>query len=120
MDLWCDESNIQIMNQEEEVEADCLEAFPDENILQDDRVLERLLLTESRCLPSSPCHVFSTIQTELLPGMRKVLTNWMLEVSFKNVCYISSYIAPFKHPGQQITSTVIFNLKPIEFKSFKL
>lgn len=82
MDLWCDESTVQVMNEEGEVEADCLEAFPDENILQDDRVLERLLLSESRCLPSDPCQVFTMVQTELLPGMRKVLTNWMLEVRY--------------------------------------
>ena len=54
-------------------------AFPDPALLKDDRVLRNLLLTEDKYLPS-PSY-FKCVQTDIKPFMRKVVGNWMLEVS---------------------------------------
>lgn len=48
------------------------------------RVISNLLAQQVNSLPE--CDYFNTIQTEIKPFMRKVVTNWMLEVSNKKIC----------------------------------
>ena len=51
----------------------------DRTIFDDDRVFANLLRNEHRYMPSS--HYFKTLQSDLKPFMRKMVTEWMLEVS---------------------------------------
>lgn len=67
MDLLCCES-----------ETEC-RAYPDPVLLNDERVLQNLLKTEERYTPS--CPYFECGQRELTPQMRKIVAEWMLEVS---------------------------------------
>lgn len=48
-------------------------------LLNDDRVLQNLLRNEERYLPTHPDY-FTTIQTEVKPHMRFMVTDWMLSV----------------------------------------
>jgi len=48
-------------------------------LLNDDRVLQNLLRNEERYLPSHPDY-FNTVQTEIKPHMRFMVTDWMLSV----------------------------------------
>lgn len=59
---------------------DFLPASYDMNILNDQRPLKNMLALEGRTL-ANPDY-FQTVQVEVLPEMRKVVTQWMLEVSF--------------------------------------
>ena len=62
----------------------CLEAtkinraFEDPVLLEDDRVLRSLLLSEDKYVPQS-CY-FSCVQTDIRPFMRKMVADWMAEV----------------------------------------
>ncbi len=67
MDLLCAEGEC------------CRRAFEDPVLLKDDRVLNNLLTAEEKYLPS-PSY-FKIIQTDIKPFMRKMVSNWMLEVS---------------------------------------
>merc|ERR1712088_940007 len=49
-------------------------------ILEDSRVLANLLRGEQRYLPSTPDY-FSNVQVEVKPHMRKIVADWMLEVT---------------------------------------
>ena len=53
----------------------------DRTIFDDDRVLANLLRNEQKYMPSS--HYFKTLQPDLKPFMRKMVTEWMLEVRFR-------------------------------------
>ncbi|XP_014234906.1 G1/S-specific cyclin-D2-like [Trichogramma pretiosum] len=68
MDLLCCESTSQM---------EC-PAYPDPNLLDDDRMLQNLLKSEERYAPSAT--YFSNVQKEITPVMRKVVAEWMLEV----------------------------------------
>ena len=83
MDLWCNESSSPVQQPltEQDAQPDAIVALVDPNLLADARVLQRLLLTELRCLPREPDFVFNCVQREVRPHMRKILTSWMLEVS---------------------------------------
>ncbi|RWS30942.1 G1/S-specific cyclin-D3-like protein [Leptotrombidium deliense] len=54
----------------------------DENILNDNRVLEQLLKNEERYIPLSFVCTYKSVQSEISPEMRKVLSLWMLEVVY--------------------------------------
>lgn len=54
-------------------------AYADQVLLDDDRMLQNLLNSEDRYIPSSS--YFDTVQRELTPDMRKIVADWMLEVS---------------------------------------
>ena len=54
-------------------------SFYDRTLLLDDRVLQNLLAAEDQCLPNFSYFDF---QPEIKPHMRKVLANWMLDVSY--------------------------------------
>lgn len=87
MDLWCNESSSPAQLQQESSSPaesqpnEGILAQPDQHLLQDHRVLQKLLLTELRCLPQKPELVYDAVQNEVRPHMRKILTTWMLEVS---------------------------------------
>ena len=52
-------------------------AFEDPVLLRDDRVLQNLLATEEKYLPS-PSY-FQCVQTDIHPWMRNKVAQWMLE-----------------------------------------
>ena len=66
-------------------------ALPDPVLLNDDRVLLKLLELEDRCSTSSPCYFKLRIQTELKPYMRRMVATWMLEVSHHDL-FIHSFL----------------------------
>lgn len=53
-------------------------ATNDRGIFGDNRVLQNLLRSESSSVPN--CDYFETVQNDIQPFMRKVVTTWMLEV----------------------------------------
>ena len=57
----------------------------DLNLVEDNRVLLNLIRTESRYLPKYP-NYFKTVQVEVKPHMRKIVSDWMLEVSQELCC----------------------------------
>merc|ERR1712066_394675 len=57
----------------------------DPNLVEDNRVLLNLIRTESRYLPKYP-NYFKTVQVEVKPHMRKIVSDWMLEVSQELCC----------------------------------
>lgn len=75
MDLLCCETT----------ETEC-RAYADPALLGDDRVLQNLLKTEERYAPSSS--YFECVQRDISPLMRKIVAEWMLEVSnrFRSTC----------------------------------
>jgi len=68
MDLLCCETT----------ETEC-RAYADPALLGDDRVLQNLLQTEERYAPSRS--YFECVQRDISPLMRKIVAEWMLEVS---------------------------------------
>jgi len=58
--------------------ADCRLAERDRVIFEDMRVLQNLLDLETVYIPT--CNYFDTVQKDILPYMRKVVSTWMLEV----------------------------------------
>ena len=54
-------------------------AYPDPALLADDRMLLNLLRSEERYAPSAS--YFGCVQRDISPLMRKVVADWMLEVS---------------------------------------
>lgn len=69
MDLLCCETT----------ETEPCRAYADPALLGDDRVLQNLLQTEERYAPSSS--YFECVQRDISPLMRKIVAEWMLEVS---------------------------------------
>ena len=68
-------SNMNLMCCETESQR---RAYEDPVLLKDYRVLQNLLQTEDRYMPS-PTY-FSCVQTDIKPYMRKMVSQWMLEV----------------------------------------
>lgn len=58
--------------------ADCRLAERDRVIFKDMRVLQNLLDLETVYIPT--CYYFGTVQQDIKPYMRKVVSTWMLEV----------------------------------------
>ncbi|KOC65040.1 G1/S-specific cyclin-D2 [Habropoda laboriosa] len=77
MDLLCCETT----------ETEC-RAYADPALLGDDRVLQNLLKTEERYAPSSS--YFECVQRDISPLMRKIVAEWMLEVSIPSRDYQAS------------------------------
>lgn len=61
-----------------ETECEC-RAYPDPVLLNDERVLQNLLDREERYCPSSS--YFECVQKDLTPQMRRIVAEWMMEVS---------------------------------------
>jgi hypothetical protein len=80
-DLFCCEA---------QVDYEC-RAYADPVLLKDGRVLHNLLLSEERHVLSSS--YFDCVQSELKPHMRKIVTEWMLEVDIANT-YIYINVSP--------------------------
>jgi hypothetical protein len=87
MDLSCGESSpptlvdqFFLTNSSEESFAITYTAL-DLNILSDDRILKQLLQIEERYVPNEVLESYKCIQSEVEPYMRKIVANWMLEVS---------------------------------------
>jgi hypothetical protein len=72
-DLFCCEA---------QVDYEC-RAYADPVLLKDGRVLHNLLSSEERHVLSSS--YFDCVQSELKPHMRKIVTEWMLEVDIANI-----------------------------------
>jgi len=62
-----------------------VQAREDTRIMQDQRVLLNLLKNESRYLPRTPDY-FKFVQVEVKPHMRKIVSDWMLEVIQDHQC----------------------------------
>lgn len=60
-------------------EVDSQFAEPDPTMVADDRVIQNLIGLERLTIP--PCNYFSSVQQDIKPNMRKIVTTWMLEVS---------------------------------------
>lgn len=92
----------EIKNKKNKMDLKCLEvvcetadnnfAEKDNAISQDPRILRNLLALERATIP----HVdyFRIIQGDLKPFMRKIVTTWMLEVSFY-LAYVKNIFNPF-------------------------
>jgi len=58
--------------------------FLDDNLIKDERVLERLLKLEDHYIPR--CDYFKILQKEIKPYMRKLVVTWMFEVCEEQKC----------------------------------
>lgn len=76
MDLACTEHLVSTANN-------------DRGIFGDNRVLQNMLKTEMLWMPN--CDYFETVQREIQPFMRKVVTTWMLEVSIFYILILIYY-----------------------------
>lgn len=75
MDLYCNEGCSNATYQK---------SFLDSNLIDDDRVLERLLRLEDHYTPR--CDYFKIVQKEIKPYMRKMVVTWMFEVCEEQRC----------------------------------
>merc|ERR1712066_403748 len=62
-----------------------VKAQVDPTLVEDDRVLLNLLKSEQRYLPKYQ-NYFKTVQVEVKPHMRKIVSDWMLEVCQELCC----------------------------------
>ncbi|CAG0900859.1 unnamed protein product, partial [Darwinula stevensoni] len=69
---------------EARAESGLLHAHEDLIMLDDDRVLQNLLVTEENYIP--PCSYFKCIQRDIKPHMRRIVADWMLEVCEEQAC----------------------------------
>uniref|UniRef100_A0A182MYK5 Cyclin N-terminal domain-containing protein n=1 Tax=Anopheles dirus TaxID=7168 RepID=A0A182MYK5_9DIPT len=65
-------------------EVDNRFAEPDRHMISDDRVLQNLMRLEGLTIPH--CNYFGTVQKDIKPTMRKIVTTWMLEVCDEQKC----------------------------------
>ena len=68
-----------------------VKAVRDSNLLKDDRVLKNMLKNQIQCVPELSDYL-REIQPDLTPGMRKTVTDWMLQVCLhylSAVCYVN-------------------------------
>ena len=72
LDLSCNELTL--------LPEACKRAYEDKTLLQDDRVLTKLLVLEEKYQPSR-FYLSGRGQTQITARMRKMLAAWMLEVS---------------------------------------
>lgn len=89
---------------------------PTRRALQDpallkDRVLQNLLKAEERLGPISS--YFGTLQTEITPHMRKIVADWMLEVSTYLFCYLFFQ----QQLAQRGTCSVLLTPKVLTFQT---
>ena len=68
-------------------EAACIKrAYMDPVLVVDDRVLHNMLQTETFYIIQND--YFSLVQKDLQPHMRKIVSEWMLEVSYFSYLFI--------------------------------
>ena len=58
-------------------------AYKDTAVVLDERVFQNTLNLQLTTTPT--CDYFTIVQRDVKPYMRKVVTSWMLEVSFPNL-----------------------------------
>ncbi|KAK7085761.1 G1/S-specific cyclin-D3 [Halocaridina rubra] len=68
-------------------------AEEDPRLLADARVLDNLVQLQHFTMP--PQDYFKHIQLDIQPYMRKVVTRWMLDLPFSEVCETSNLIFAF-------------------------
>ena len=61
-----------------------IKSFVDPNLLHDRRVLENIMLGHN--VQSMQDNYFKTVQTQIKPHMRKIVCEWMLEVTEEQQC----------------------------------
>lgn len=76
----------------EKITEDSCHALRDLNVFEDERVLRDLLSTEHLYVPH--CNYFDDVQTDVKPFMRKMVTQWMVEVSQRDYNY--RYVFPLR------------------------
>ena len=69
-------------------------AYPDPVLLNDERVLNNLLAAEDKYTPCSD-YFGNHFQQELRPFMRKMVAQWMFEVSVGMLHSVSGYMSIF-------------------------
>ncbi|XP_053688889.1 G1/S-specific cyclin-D3-like [Sabethes cyaneus] len=65
-------------------EVDNQFAEPDPTMVGDARVIQNLISLERLTIP--PCNYFGSVQRDIKPHMRKIVTTWMLEVCDEQKC----------------------------------
>ncbi|XP_055532732.1 G1/S-specific cyclin-D3-like [Wyeomyia smithii] len=65
-------------------EVDSQFAEPDPTMVADARVIQNLISLERLTIP--PCNYFGSVQRDIKPNMRKIVTTWMLEVCDEQKC----------------------------------
>ncbi|XP_058836317.1 G1/S-specific cyclin-D3-like [Topomyia yanbarensis] len=65
-------------------EVDNQFAEPDPTMVADVRVIQNLISLERLTIP--PCNYFGSVQRDIKPNMRKIVTTWMLEVCDEQKC----------------------------------
>ncbi|XP_052903072.1 G1/S-specific cyclin-D2 [Anopheles moucheti] len=65
-------------------EVDNRFAEPDRHMIADDRIIQNLMRLETLTMPH--CNYFGTVQHNVTPNMRKIVTTWMLEVCEEQKC----------------------------------
>lgn len=68
-------------------------AYEDPVLLKDNRVLQNLLSTEDRYVPTT-CY-FKCVQKDIRPYMRKMVSDWMAEVSHLHFLHVTLLITYF-------------------------
>ncbi|XP_055599409.1 G1/S-specific cyclin-D2-like [Uranotaenia lowii] len=76
MDLVCKEIIYE--------EVDQQFAEPDPTMIADARVIQNMISLERLTIP--PCNYFASVQQDIKPNMRKIVTTWMLEVCDEQKC----------------------------------
>ena len=64
------------------IDSRTVRAYSDPNIFKSERVLRSLVSREMK----QNCNYFSSLQTDLKPGMREDLCTWLLEVCEEEKC----------------------------------
>lgn len=67
-------------------EVDHQFAEPDPTMIADNRVIQNLISLERLTIP--PCNYFGSVQQDIKPNMRKIVTTWMLEVSSDTASWV--------------------------------
>lgn len=65
-------------------EVDQQFAEPDPTMVADVRVIQNMISLERLTIP--PCNYFGSVQQDIKPNMRKIVTTWMLEVCDEQKC----------------------------------
>ena len=81
MELICSESSPPMVDIFCPIDYGITFSVGDQNILNDSRILRQLLQTEEQYVANGVLESYKCIQSEVEPYMRKIVANWMLEVS---------------------------------------
>ena len=86
-DLKCKEQmDFDDIDDDLNLDSKSIKSFVDPNLLHDRRVLENILLGHNVQKSVLRDNYFKTVQTEIKPHMRKIVCEWMLEVTEEQRC----------------------------------